>query len=99
MIYEQKNQTCMNKEGLKIYSSILQSGWMRSPIKMNLKLTRKDFLLLSLFIDKGLASEEMKGLMGAEDPGALKTLGAELLTKADLKDDLVSTLKEFILIK
>jgi hypothetical protein len=89
----------MNKEGLKIYSSILQSGWMATPIKMSMKMTRKDFLLLSLFIDKGLASEEAKALLGQEDPAALKTLSATLLENADLKDDLVSTLKEFVAAK
>ncbi|MCH5598015.1 hypothetical protein [Niabella ginsengisoli] len=76
---------------LKVYDTILSTPGMNDMVKIDLRISRKNILLLSQVIEKGiLLKDEKEGSLIASVPNdnleALKTLATECLQKAGLVD-------------
>jgi hypothetical protein len=86
-------------EMVRMYETMLSLPSMDETVKFSQGIQRKQVLLLSLIIEKGLASEnpEIKDLLAAMPEGAteeLKGIAAEYLQKAGLTE-LSTKLKSF----
>ncbi|KAF2508703.1 hypothetical protein EYY60_16410 [Flavobacterium zhairuonense] len=72
----------------KVLDTVLSSPGMNETVKIDLKISRKNVLLLSHFIDQGLLLEkDDSNLMGSISDDALsdlKNISAECLQKAGL---------------
>lgn len=76
-------------EFAKVFDTILSTPGMNELVKMDLKITRKNVLLLSHIIERGLSKEADKtatflGGITEESCEELKLLGDEFLSKAGL---------------
>ena len=72
----------------KVYDTVLSIPGMSEVVKIDLKISRKNVLLLNHFINKGLTSkDDVSGLLGSiseEGLMDLKNLSEECLQKAGL---------------
>lgn len=72
----------------KVFDTVLSIPGMSEPVKIDLKISRKNVLLLSHFIERGLLLEKDEGsLMGSmpdEELVELKNVSNECLQKAGL---------------
>lgn len=72
----------------KVYDTVLSIPGMSEVVKIDLKITRKNVLLLNHFINRGLsAKDDASGLLGSiSEEGLLdlKNLSEECLQKAGL---------------
>jgi hypothetical protein len=84
----------MNKDVSKFFSALLRSPGMNEEVKISMKLTRRDILLLDEMIEIGTGSEELKGVLSPEWSQGLKTLSAQLLEKADISEEFMASYKE-----
>ncbi|SDE86263.1 hypothetical protein SAMN05216464_11096 [Mucilaginibacter pineti] len=80
-----------NNEMVKMYETMLSLPSMDETVKFSQGIQRKQVLLLSLMIEKGLGSDspEIKDLLAAmpeSTVGELKNLSAEYLQKAGLTE-------------
>ena len=75
-----------NKDVTKVYETMLKSSWMKEEVKVVLKLSRRDILLLNQIIEKGLASEDTKQFIPEEAAGSIREIAAGMLAKAELTD-------------
>jgi hypothetical protein len=83
-----------NKELSKFYAAVLRSPGMQDQVKISLKVSRRDSLLLSQLIDRGLVQEDAKSIIPAEAFDTLKAIGGELLSKADFSEEFTESLKD-----
>ena len=73
-----------------VYETLLSSPGMHDPVKILLQIPRKNVLLLSMLLERGLSVGEEgshPGLLGMADPSTLEAiqgLVGELLQKAGL---------------
>jgi len=79
------------KEILKIYDTVLSSPGMTDSVKFDLRMSRKNVLLVSRLIENGLTSEENKKddlfkELPKETIDELQTHVAEMLKKAGLNE-------------
>lgn len=72
----------------KVFDTVLSIPGMSEPVKIDLKISRKNVLMLSHFIERGLLLEKDEGsLMGSmpdEELVELKNVSNECLQKAGL---------------
>lgn len=80
------------KEIALLYETLLSAPGMNDVVKLDLRLSRKNVLLLAKVIEKGLQvkpGEALEGLVRAAGEGSLESLqqiSMELLAKAGLSD-------------
>lgn len=79
------------KEMSLLYETIMSAPGMGETVKVDLKVPRKNVLLLAKVIENGLQTKgtDIDGLAKAAGDGSLETLqqaGTELLSKAGLSD-------------
>ena len=80
------------KEVSLLYETLLSAPGMNDVVKLDLRIPRKNVLLLAKVIEKGLQtkpSEPLEGLLRAAGEGsqeALQQISSELLQKAGLSD-------------
>lgn len=79
------------KEIALLYETIMSAPGMSETVKLDLKMPRKNVLLLTKVIEKGLQAKaaDVDGLAKAAGDGsleALKQVSTELLNKAGLSD-------------
>ena len=80
------------KEAALVYETLLSSPGMNDVVKMDLRIPRKNVLLLAKVIEKGLQvkkGENMEGLLQAAGVSVLEDLqhiALDLLQKAGLSD-------------
>lgn len=80
------------KEVALLYETLLSAPGMNDMVKLDLRLPRKNVLLLAEVIEKGLQTkpdEALDGLVRAAGEGsqeALQQISSELLSKAGLSD-------------
>jgi len=78
----------MKNYAAKVFDTVLSIPGMSEPVKIDLKISRKNVLLLSHFIERGLLLEKDEGsLMGSiaeEELTELKNISQECLQKAGL---------------
>jgi hypothetical protein len=84
----------MNKEMVDFLARVLRLPWMDQGVKVAIKASRRDFLLLSHLIDRAVTSEEGKGYIPADSMEGLKAIAADMLSKADLPDDFAQSFKD-----
>ena len=77
----------------RIYETVLSIPGMSENVKLNITIARKDMLLLSKIIERGLngnnSSDKSIGILDAitqESTQVISTLTAELLAKAGLSE-------------
>ena len=80
-----------SKEISKIYDTVLSSPGMNDSIKFDLRVTRKNVLLLCSLLESGLSadkenSNELFKTLPKESSEELKSLSGELLKKAGLNE-------------
>lgn len=72
----------------KVYDTVLSIPGMSEPVRIDLKISRKNVLLLSHLIDQGLAQEKDSSILlstvSEEGLTDLKNLSKECLQKAGL---------------
>lgn len=72
----------------KVYDTVLSIPGMSEPVRIDLKISRKNVLLLSHLIDQGLAQEKDSSILlstlSEEGVTDLKNLSKECLQKAGL---------------
>jgi hypothetical protein len=72
----------------KVYDTVLSIPGMSEPVRIDLKISRKNVLLLSHLIDQGLAHEKDSSILlstlSEEGVTDLKNLSKECLQKAGL---------------
>ena len=78
-------------EAQLIYETLLTSPGMNDEVKINLRITRKNVLLLSKIMENGLSKNgnETEGLLSVINGNALeeiKTIAGDILTKAGLTE-------------
>lgn len=84
----------------QLYDTILSSPGMNDTVKMDLKMTRKNVLILNRVIERGLASreapssEQLLDIVPQDSLEALMTLAEDCLKKAGLTE-LSEKLKSF----
>lgn len=84
----------------KVFDTILSIPGMNEPVKIDLKISRKNVLLLNNVIERGsspdgeLKSSAFLSIIPAENLQELKLLGEEFLQKANL-NELYEKLKIF----
>lgn len=80
------------KELALLYETLLSAPGMNDVVKLDLRIPRKNVLLLAKVIEKGLqtkSGEALEGLLRAAGEGSLESLqqiSTELLHKAGLSD-------------
>lgn len=80
------------KEVALLYETLLSAPGMRDVVKLDLRIPRKNVLLLAKVIEKGLQTkpgEALEGLVraaGDDSLEALQQISSELLQKAGLSD-------------
>ena len=79
------------KEMSLLYETLMSAPGMSETVKVDLKMPRKNVLLLAKVIEKGLQTKaaDVDGLAKAAGDGSLEALqqaGTELLSKAGLSD-------------
>lgn len=80
------------KEVALLYETLLSTPGMNDVVKLDLRIPRKNVLLLANVIEKGLQNkpgESLEGLLRAAGEGsqeALQQISSELLHKAGLSD-------------
>lgn len=80
------------KEVSLLYETLLSAPGMNDVVKLDLRIPRKNILLLAKVIEKGLQTkpgEALEGLLRAAGEGsqeALQQISSELLHKAGLSD-------------
>jgi hypothetical protein len=80
------------KEVALVYETLLSSPGMNDVVKLDLRVPRKQVLLLAKIMEKGLQvkeNEALDGLLRAAGDGtkeSLEQIGAELLAKAGLSE-------------
>jgi hypothetical protein len=80
------------KELALLYETLLSAPGMNDVVKLDLRIPRKNVLLLAKVIEKGLQTkpgEPLEGLLRAAGEGsqeALQQISSELLQKAGLSD-------------
>lgn len=75
-----------NKDVSKVYETMLKSSWMKEEVKVILKLSRRDILLLNQIIEKGLTSEETRQFIPEDAAGSIRDIASGMLAKAELTD-------------
>jgi len=84
--------TTITNDVSKFYEAMLSFPGMNQKIKMGMKISRTNVLLLALIIEHGLMTEngerliEVLGVVSEDTRKELIELSAELLNKADLVD-------------
>jgi hypothetical protein len=72
----------------KVFDTVLSIPGMSEPVKIDLKISRKNVLLLSHFIERGLLLEKDEGSLMAsiaeEELAELKNVSQDCLQKAGL---------------
>lgn len=81
----------MSKEIFKIYDTVLSSPGMSENVKIDLRISRKNILLITRMIDQGLRPEENKKdeiflQLPKETTDELHLVAEEILKKAGLND-------------
>ncbi|ABQ06575.1 hypothetical protein [Flavobacterium johnsoniae] len=75
-------------DAAKVYDTVLSIPSMNEPVRMDLKISRKNVLLLSHLIHHGLSTEKDNSILAesisAEDLNELKNIAQECLVKANL---------------
>ncbi len=84
----------MNKDVSKFFSALLRSPGMTEDVKISIKLKRRDILLLDEMIEMAIGGEELKGVLSPEWTQELKDFSAQLLEKADITQEFMSSYKE-----
>jgi hypothetical protein len=84
----------MNKDVSKFFSALLRSPGMNEDVKITMKLTRRDILLLDEIIEIGVNSEELKGVLSPEWSQGLKTISGQLLEKAEISEEFMASYKD-----
>lgn len=80
-----------NSEITKIYDTLLSIPGMNEPVKISLKISRKNILLLTQIIEFGIGKDgkEMAGLMNIADKdtiSAIQQINADLLDVSGLRE-------------
>jgi hypothetical protein len=84
----------VSKEFSRLYASVLKLKFMEEELKLSFKTNRRAILLLSLLVDRGLDSAEVKGLIPPEAFEELKALTANLLGKAEFSEEFLESIRE-----
>jgi hypothetical protein len=75
-------------DAAKVYDTVLSIPSMNEPVRMDLKISRKNVLLLSHLIHHGLSAEKDNSILAesisAEDLNELKNIAQECLVKVGL---------------
>ena len=74
-----------NKEVTRVYETMLKSAWMKEQVKISLKISRRDILLLTQIVEKGLGAEDAK-FIPDDAAVAIRLMSDEMLTKAELTE-------------
>ena len=75
------------KEYEKVYEVVvLRSPWMDEVVKIDLRIKRKDILLLSQIIERGMTSQEANRLFSDGAAQGVITTVSELLEKGKLTE-------------
>ena len=77
----------MNKETSEFYGAVLRTPWMNEAVKVSLKISRRDVLLLGQLIEKGLHTEDTKTIIPADALDGLNGIAADLLAQADVPEE------------
>jgi hypothetical protein len=75
-----------NKEVTRVYETMLKSAWMKEHVKISLKISRRDILLLTQIVEKGLGAEDAKGFIPDDAAVAIRLMSDEMLSKAELTE-------------
>jgi hypoxanthine-guanine phosphoribosyltransferase len=75
-----------NKEVTRVYETMLKSAWMKEQVKISLKISRRDILLLTQIVEKGLGAEDVKGFIPDDAAAAIRSMSEEMLSKAELSE-------------
>jgi hypoxanthine-guanine phosphoribosyltransferase len=86
----------MNKEFLKFYDAVCCIPWMQEPVKVGVKISRRDVLILSQVIEHGLAKEELKGMIPAEAADGLRAMIVDLLSKTEVPEAFIRSFGELL---
>ena len=72
------------KEFAKIYDTVLQSPGMDEMVKLDLRMKRRDILLLSQIAETGIASQDTGALFSRETIEGVKSAVNEMMEKGKL---------------
>lgn len=86
----------MNKDVSKFFGAVLRTPWMGESVKLSMKVTRRDALLLSQLLDRGLNSEETRTFIPADALDGLKAIPVDLLAQADVPEEFSQSFRELI---
>ena len=87
------------KEYVRVFDTVVNRfPLMNEAVKVSVHLKRKDIVLLAELFERGLASSDLKTLIGEDTEQALRGTIEDLLAKAKLKE-FVAGLKEFLAAK
>ncbi|MES2329286.1 MAG: hypothetical protein V4539_06750 [Bacteroidota bacterium] len=74
-----------SKDVAMVFDTLLSSPGMNDVVKLSVSMPRKNVLLLSRVIEKGLAVKDEPGL-SEESIGQIRAVATDLLSKAGLND-------------
>lgn len=80
-----------NNEIVKIYETLLSIPGMNEPVKISLKISRKNVLLLTQIIEQGMSKEgkDVAGLLNIADKdaiAAIQQITVDLLERSGLRE-------------
>jgi hypothetical protein len=78
-----------HKDYAIVYETVLSVPKMEEEMKVTVKLTRRDTLLLSQLIDQGLSDEDLRGIFPNDSFEGLRSFQTELLSQAKFSSDFI----------